>query len=56
MPLGASFPGNAQGIDFVPGRGIYGAGLNGMLWLLDPQTLQFRFYWHRCFWNYRSCV
>ncbi len=38
-PLGASMPG-VQGIDYVPGRGIYGADIDGGLWLLNPQTLQ----------------
>src|ERR1035441_8266445 len=37
--LGVSMP-LVQGIDFVPGRGIYGADINGTLWRLDPKTLQ----------------
>ncbi len=37
-PLGASMP--VQGIDFVPGYGLYGADLNGQLFLLNPKTLQ----------------
>ena len=40
-PLGVGFPGLVQGIDFVAGRGLYGAEINGTLWLLDPKTLQF---------------
>lgn len=38
-PLGVTMP-MVQGIDFVPGRGIYGADLSGVLWFLDPKTLQ----------------
>lgn len=32
-----------QGIDFVPGRGIYGADIGGGLWFFDPKTLQLSF-------------
>jgi len=41
-PLDVNMPG-VQGIDFVPGRGIYGADLGGGLWFLDPKTLQISF-------------
>jgi len=43
-PLGVGFPGLVQGIDFVPGRGIYGADINnGELWFVNPRTLQLSF-------------
>jgi hypothetical protein len=38
--LGIAIPLPVQGIDFVPGRGIYGADINGRLWLVNPNTLQ----------------
>ncbi|HEY4901215.1 MAG TPA: PEP-CTERM sorting domain-containing protein [Terriglobales bacterium] len=40
-PLGVNMPG-VQGIDFVSGRGLYGADINGLLWFLDPKTLQLK--------------
>jgi len=42
-PLGVFMPGLVQGIDFVPGRGIYGADIDGGLWLVDPNTLRVSF-------------
>lgn len=42
-PLGVSIPRLVQGIDFVPGRGIYGADIDGGLWLVNPNTLQVSF-------------
>lgn len=36
-----SFPGEVEAIDFVPGVGLYGAALDGRLWLFVPRINEF---------------